>query len=103
MLVGMTDRAIPALTYPGSDLICAAQRTKPLPKAAAKKRAGAKTVKRLERLASAGYELTPADATSYRAISARSNYLSSDRVDIAYAGKELCRDFSVPNQKSHEK
>ena len=44
-----------------------------------------------------------ADATSYRAISARSNYLSSDRVDIAYAGKELCRDFSIRNQKSHEK
>ena len=101
--VSMTDARGPAVTYPGSDLIFAAQRTKPLPKAAAKKRAGAKQVKMLERLAGAGYELTPADATSYRAISARSNYLSSDRVDIAYAGKELCRDFSVPNQKSHEK
>ena len=101
--VSMTGARSPAITYPGSDLIFAAQRTKPLPKAAAKKRAGAKQVKMLERLAGAGYELTPADATSYRAISARSNYLSSDRVDIAYAGMEFCRDLSVPNQKSHEK
>ena len=59
-------------------------------------------MKNLERLAGAGYELTPADATSYRAISARSNYMSSNRVDLAYAGKDLCRDFPIPSHKNHE-
>ena len=31
------------------------------------------------------------DATRYRAITARANYLSQDRLDIKYAVKELCR------------
>ena len=80
-----------------------AVRTKPIPKAFAKKRAGAKTVKKLERLEFDGYELLPADATTFRALSARGNYLSQDRADIAYAAKELCRDFAIPNKKSFEK
>ena len=67
--------------------ICA-NRTKPLPKAAAKKRAGAKTVKKLERLQYEGYELSAADATSYRALSARGNYSSQGRSDIAHSAKE---------------
>ena len=39
LLVNMTDATRPAITYPGSDLILAARRTKPLPKAATKQRA----------------------------------------------------------------
>ena len=36
-------------------------------------------------------ELGPYEATQYRAIVARANYLASDRPDIMYAVKELCR------------
>ena len=32
----------------------------------------------------------------YRALVARANYLAQDRVDIAYAVKELCRQMSLP-------
>ena len=45
----------------------------------------------------------PEAATTYRAISARSNYLSQDRPDGAYSSKELCRDFSMPNENSLSK
>ena len=45
--VSMTGAQSLAITFPGSDIIFEAQRTKPLPKAAAKKRAGAKQVKML--------------------------------------------------------
>ena len=30
-------------------------------------------------------------ATEYRALAARANYLAGDRTDIMYAGKEICR------------
>ena len=35
-------------------------------------------------------------ATSYRALAARANYLSLDRPDVAFAAKELCRKFARP-------
>ena len=38
------------------------------------------------------------DATSYRAISARANYLAQDRTDIQYAVKEVCRAMSAPTK-----
>ena len=47
--------------------------------------------------------LTGAEATIYRALSARINYLASDRPDVAYIAKELCRDFAHPTQKSVER
>ena len=81
--------------------ICAA-RTPPVKKSFAK-RAGAKEVKKLERLQYEGFELSPQDATTFRALSARGNFLSQDRADISYSSKELCRDFAIPNKKSHEK
>ena len=71
-----------------------AARTKLLKKPQAKKRAGAKATKKLQRLVSKGFEL------ELRALSARANYLSQDGPDISHAGKELCREFAVPNKKS---
>ena len=47
--------------------------------------------------------MTSQAATDYRALSARINYLASDRPDVAYPAKELCRDFSSPTQKSVER
>ena len=66
------------------------------------KRAGAKAVKQMERI-SAEYTLSPEDATTYRALSARANFLSQDRGDIQYATKELCREFAVPNRNSYNR
>ena len=81
-------------------MMVAATRTKPVKKPTANKRAGAKTTKKLERLVSKGFELEPAEATMFRAFSARTNYLSQNRPDINYAGKELCWEYDVPNKNS---
>ena len=62
-------------------------------------RQGARKTKALEKLQSAGPVINPAEATGYRAISARGNYLAQDRADISYATKELCRDFPTPRNK----
>ena len=43
-------------------------------------------------------ELDPRDATIYRALVARGNYLSQDRSDIQFAVKELCRGMSNPTE-----
>ena len=67
------------------------------------KRLGTKKIKAIELEAKAGEILTGERATEYRALSARINVLASDRPDIAYAAKELCRDFASPTQKSIEK
>ena len=69
-------------------MMVAATGTKPVKTPTAKKRAGAKGTKKLERLVSQGFELEPAEATMFRALSAFANYLSQDRPDISYAGKE---------------
>ena len=45
-------------------------------------------------------ELEPQEATRYRAIAARLNYLAPDRVDIQFAVKESARAMSSP-RKSH--
>ena len=41
--------------------------------------------------------LSPEDHSDYRARVARCNFLSSDRFDIAYSVKELCRRMSAPD------
>ena len=41
-------------------------------------------------------ELLPSDTTRFRGLSARANYLASDRPDIMYAVKELCRGMAKP-------
>ena len=40
--------------------------------------------------------LSGAEARLYRACAARGNYLALDRVDVAFAAKELCRRMSSP-------
>ena len=80
-----------------------AARTKPLTTNKFQKRVGAKTAKKLELAENAAFELEPADATMYRALAARCNYLSQDRPDIAFSSKELCREFAVPNKMSFQK
>ena len=43
------------------------------------------------------------DATRYRAIAARHNYLSIDRPDLQFAVKELCMDMAKPTEQSWSK
>ena len=40
--------------------------------------------------------LSPDDQSTFRALSARANYVSADRVDLQYASKECCRFMSKP-------
>ena len=69
-----------------------------------KKRIGAKAVKSFERNSSNSEGvLNQRSATTFRAISARANYLSQDRADGSYSSKELCREFGAPNEHSREK
>ena len=76
-----------------------ANRTPPNKKPGAK-RMGAKAVKSMEKI-STEYTLSPEDATNYRALSARANFLAQDRSDVGYSGKELCRAFAVPTSNSY--
>ena len=62
---------------------------------------GAKQSKNLEKLESFGFELNSREATAYRAFSARCSYLAQERCDIAFAAKELCREFAVPSKASY--
>ena len=41
-------------------------------------------------------ELDESQATAFRRISARANYLAADRPDIMYSVKELCRHMAKP-------
>ena len=41
-------------------------------------------------------ELTGSEATRFRAVAARANYLAADRPDIQYAVKEVCRRMAKP-------
>ena len=79
-----------------SGRVCAT-RTKPVNNAKYAKRVGAKKAKKLELDKNSEFVLSQADATTYRALAARCNYLSQDRPDISFASKELCREFSIPN------
>ena len=68
------------------------------------KRLGAKKVKSFEKdAAMADGLLNSTAATTYRAVSARSNYLSQDRPDGTFSSKELCREFARPNALSLQK
>ena len=44
-------------------------------------------------------ELVPEEATRYRGITARANYLAADRPDIMYSVKELCRGMARPTRE----
>ena len=41
-------------------------------------------------------ELEKGEATNFRAIAARANYLAADRADLQYAVKEACRGMATP-------
>ena len=62
-----------------------------------KKRVGARQARHLEQPDKAGDTLTPDEQTMYRALAARTLYLSLDRPDTTYATKDVCRDFSNPD------
>ena len=49
-----------------------------------------------------GEILNAAEATTFRALAARANYLSLDRPECAYATKELCRFFATPTRTGVE-
>jgi hypothetical protein len=40
------------------------------------------------------------DATKFRALAARANYLAQDRLDVQFACKEMCRSMSAPTRGS---
>ena len=44
--------------------------------------------------------LDPTEATAFRGMAARCNYLSVDRPDILFPVKELCRSMSAPTSRS---
>ena len=48
-------------------------------------------------------EVTVLEARRYRAVAARGNYLSSDRIDLQYAAKESCRQMAKPRQSGMER
>ena len=50
-----------------------------------------------------GETLIAEEATLYRALAARANYLALDRPDLAFSSKEPCRDFASPTKLSVEK
>ena len=45
----------------------------------------------------------PEDATKYRGIAARLNYLAMDRSDVQFAAKECCKHMSAPKRGDWEK
>ena len=44
--------------------------------------------------------LSQHEHTTFRALAARANYLSQDRIDLQYAAKEICRFMSSPTDAS---
>ena len=84
-------------------IYAASKRTKPVNNNKYQKRLGAKKAKKLELSEDAELTLSRENATMYRALAARCNYLAQDRPDIAYSSKELCREFSIPDINSFQK
>ena len=66
------------------------------------KRLSTPSVKHVEKLDRTGTRLTDDHATLYKALAAKTNHLNMDRADVAFAAKELCRDFSSPTNESVE-
>ena len=44
--------------------------------------------------------MEPQDASRFRALAARANYVALDRVDVQFAAKEVCREMAAPKQSS---
>lgn len=68
-----------------------------------KTRVGVKAAKKAELLNNAREVLTQEEATGFRALSARANYLAMYRPDISFSSKELCREFAQPSQRGIQK
>lgn len=47
--------------------------------------------------------LNDADASRYRAMAARANYLAADRTDLMYAVKAICRSMAKPTMGALKK
>ena len=47
--------------------------------------------------------LRPQEATMYRALAAKCNYISADRCDITFAVKEICKRMSIPSHGDWER
>jgi len=47
--------------------------------------------------------LRDGEATAYRALAARCNYLSADRADITFAVKEICKKMASPSRSDWDK
>ena len=67
-----------------------------------RKKLGTKAVKECETSDAVGSVLSDEQATNFRALAARANYLALDRPDLAYASEELCRAFSRPTTSDVE-
>ena len=57
---------------------------------------GSDVVGRAGRAEEDDVELDPAEATKFRSIAARCNFLAADRIDLQFACKEVCRRMSTP-------
>ena len=44
-------------------------------------------------------KLSDVDATSFRALAVRANYLAQDKPDISLAVQKLCMQLAAPNEK----
>ena len=47
--------------------------------------------------------LGPHEASEFRGVAARANYLALDRMDMQFTAKEICRDMAEPRKSSWEK
>lgn len=92
--------AIQELVDDRDELIMAIRTPSGQSPAARKGRLGARAVKEIEHAEEKGELLSPPQATTFRALSARANFLAQDRPDLAFACKELCRHFSCPTVAS---
>ena len=63
-------------------------------------RIGVNQAKHIEKANISNDRLSSDEATSFRAMAARANYLALDRPDVAHATKELCRCVARPNGES---
>ena len=65
-----------------------------------KKRVGSRTTRRMEKEQCDSQHLTGENATWFRALAARANYLALGCPDLAFSTKELCRWFATPNDRA---
>jgi hypothetical protein len=59
--------------------------------------------KACERNRGTARELDRSEARMFRSYAARANYLAQDRVDVAYACKEICREMAKPSEAGWDK